>query len=81
MEIVCLLPLIGFAELVGGFFILFSKTRALGALVVFPVMVGVLVTHLFVAPSDLPIALVIWVILLWIIWEKRNQYLQIIHNN
>ncbi len=78
MEIVWLLPLIGLAEVVGGFFILFSKTRALGALIVFPVMVGVLLTHIFVAPSGLPIALVIWGILLWIIWENRNRFLQII---
>jgi len=78
MEIVWLLPLIGLAEVVGGLLILFAKTRALGALIVFPVMVGVLLTHIFVAPSGLPIALVIWAILLWIIWEKRNHYLQII---
>lgn len=78
MEIVWLLPLIGMAEMVGGLLILFSKTRALGALIVFPVMVGVLLTHIFVAPSGLPIALVIWGILLLIIWENRNRFLQII---
>jgi len=78
MEIVWLLPLIGMAEMVGGLLILFSKTRALGALIVFPVMVGVLLTHIFVATSGLPIALVIWAILLWIIWENRNRFLQII---
>lgn len=78
MEIVWLLPLIGLAELVGGLLILFAKTRALGALIVFPVMVGVLLTHIFVAPEGLPIALVIWTILLWIIWENRNRFLYII---
>ena len=78
LEIVWLMPLIGFVEVVGGLLILFPKTRALGALIVFPVMVGILLTHLFVASEGLPIALVIWIILLWIICEKRNQYLQII---
>jgi putative oxidoreductase len=74
MEIAWLMPLIGFAEIVGGLLILFPKTRALGTLVVFPVMVGVLLTHIFVAPGGLPIALVIWAILIWIIYENKNKY-------
>jgi len=80
LEIVWLMPLIGFAEILGGLLIMFPKTRALGALVVFPVMVGVLLTHVFVAPSGLMIALVIWAILLWIIWENRINYLSLIRN-
>jgi putative oxidoreductase len=78
MEIAWLMPLIATAELLGGILILFPKTRALGALVVFPVMVGVLLTHLTVAPEGLIIALVIWAILLWIIYENREKYLPII---
>ena len=78
MEIAWLMPLAGLAELVGGILILFSKTRALGALIVFPVMVGVLLVHLTVAPEGLPIAIVIWAILGWIIYENRQKYLPII---
>jgi putative oxidoreductase len=78
MEIVWLMPLMGFAELVGGLLIVFPKTRALGALVVIPVMTGVLLTHIFVAPSGLPIAIIIWVILFWIIYENRHKYLELI---
>jgi putative oxidoreductase len=74
LEIAWLMPLIGFAEIVGGLLILFPKTRALGTLVVFPVMVGVLLTHIFVAPSGLPIAIVIWAILIWIIYENKDKY-------
>ncbi|SEL75130.1 DoxX family protein [Parapedobacter koreensis] len=78
MEIVWLMPLIGLAELVGGVLIIFPKTRALGALVIFPVMVGVLLTHIFVDTSGLITAIVIWVILLWIIYENREKYLPIV---
>lgn len=78
IEIAWLMPLVGLAELVGGILILFSKTRALGALIVFPVMVGVLLVHLTVAPEGLPIAIVIWAILGWIIYENRQKYLPII---
>jgi len=74
LEIVWLMPLIGFAETVGGILISFQKTRALGALIVFPVMVGVLLTHIFVAPSGMPIAIVIWAILIWIIYENRLKF-------
>lgn len=78
LEISWLMPLIGAAEILGGLLILLPRTRALGALVIFPVMVGVLLTHIFVAPSGLIIALVIWIILLWIIYENWHRYLPII---
>lgn len=79
MEISWLMPLVGFAEIVGGMMILFPKTRALGALIVFPVMVGVLLVHLTVAPEGLPIAIVIWIILSWIIWENRKKYIALLN--
>jgi len=88
MEISWLMPLVGFAEIVGGMMILFPKTRALGALIVFPVMVGVLLTHITVgvllthitvAPEGMPIAIVIWIILSWIIWENRKKYLALLN--
>ncbi|AMM51616.1 DoxX family protein [Rufibacter sp. DG15C] len=78
IEIAWLMPLIGFAEVLGGVLILFPRTRALGALVIFPVMVGVLLTHAFVEPSGFPIALIIWAILLWIIIENRKKYLPLV---
>ncbi|QHL88987.1 DoxX family membrane protein [Nibribacter ruber] len=78
MEISWLMPLIGAAEILGGILIMFPRTRALGALVIFPVMVGVLLTHVLVEPGGLPIALVIWAILLWIIFENRRKYLPLI---
>lgn len=79
MEIEWLMPLIGFAEVLGGILILFPKTRALGALVVFPVMVGVLLTHIIVFPEGLLIAGVVWAILLWIIYENREKYLGLLN--
>lgn len=74
VEISWLMPLIACAELLGGLLIMFPKTRALGVLIVFPVMIGVLLTHIFVDTSGLPIALVIWAILIWIIYENRHKY-------
>jgi hypothetical protein len=50
----------------------------LGALVVFPVMVGVLLTHLFVDTSNLIMALVIWVVLIGIILDNKEKYLALL---
>jgi putative oxidoreductase len=77
-EIAWLMPLIALSELTGGALLIFTKTRALGALIVLPVMVGVLLTHIFVDPSQIIVALVIWAILLWILLDNRNRYLPII---
>ena len=73
-EIVWLLPLIGIAEIIGGLLIIIPKTRALGAVIFFPVAVGILLTHIFVDPSGLIIALVVWALLLWIIYENWDKY-------
>lgn len=75
MEISWLMPLVAVAEIVGGILTLFRKTRVLGILIVFPVMVGVLLIHLFVDQTNLPIAVVIWAIMIWIIYDNREKYL------
>ena len=73
-----LMPLIGAAEVVGGVLFILPKTRALGALVLFPVMVGILLAHIYAAPDGLPIALVLWAILGWVMYENREKYLGLI---
>ena len=75
MEIAWLMPLVAIAEMIAGMLIMFTKTRALGALVIFPIMVGILLTHIFVDTSTLIIAIVMSVILGWIMYENREKYL------
>ncbi|RZK48541.1 MAG: DoxX family membrane protein [Pedobacter sp.] len=77
-EISWLMGLIGSAELIGGILLLFPRTRALGILVLFPVMVGVLLTHIYVDPSTLLTAVVIWIIMLWIIYEDRKKFMPLL---
>lgn len=79
MEITWLMPLIASVEILGGLLILFPKTRALGALVIFPVMVGILLTHIFVAPEGLIMALLIWAVLLWVLYENKEKYYSLIN--
>ena len=79
-EISWLLPLIAVAEIVGGLLIILPQTRALGAIFIFPVYVGILLTHVLVEPSAMPIAIVMGVILFWIIYENRAKYLPMIRS-
>ena len=78
MEIGWLMPLVAVAEIVGGILFMIPKLRALGAIIIFPVMIGILLTHLFIAPSGLPMALVLLAINLWVIFENREKYLPMI---
>jgi len=78
MEIGWLLPLIAVAEIVGGILFIIPKFRALGAVIISPVLVGILLTHIFIEPSGLPIALILLAIHLWVIIENREKYLPMI---
>jgi putative oxidoreductase len=78
MEISWLMPLIGAAEILGGLLIIIPKTRALGTLVLFPVVVGILLTHIFVEPTGLPIALIIVALMGKLIYDNRAKYLQLL---
>ena len=74
MEIGWLMPLVGIIEILGGILFIIPKTRALGAVVIFPVMIGIMLTNIFQAPSGLPIAIAFFAINLWVIYENCDAY-------
>jgi uncharacterized membrane protein YphA (DoxX/SURF4 family) len=78
MEIGWLMPLIAIAEILGGILFIPNKYRALGAIIIFPIMIGILLTNIIYAPSGLPIALVLLAINIWVIIENRAKYLPMI---
>lgn len=78
MEFGWLMPLIATVEIVGGILFIIPKFRALGAIMIFPIMVGILLTHIFNVPSGLPIALILMAINLWVIFENREKYMPMI---
>ena len=78
LEIVWLMPLIGAAEVIGGLLIIIPKTRALGTLILFPVMVGVILTHIFVDPANLPMGIVLWAIMSWMIYDNQGKFKKLI---
>ena len=72
--IVWLMPLIAVVEIIAGILVIIPKYRALGALMILPIMVGILLTHIYNAPSGLPIALILAAVLAWIMIENRHKY-------
>jgi len=78
MTIGWLMPLVAVAEIVGGVLFITNKFRALGAIIIFPVLVGILLTHIMITPSGLPMALVLLGIEIWVIVENREKYLPMI---
>ncbi len=77
-EIGWLMPLVGIAELVGGILIIIPKTRALGALIIFPVMVGIFLTNIVQDKSALPLVIILAAILGWVMYDNREKYLPMI---
>ncbi|MGJ8661652.1 MAG: DoxX family membrane protein [Bacteroidota bacterium] len=73
MTISWLMPLIAVVEIIAGFLCLTKKYRALGSVMLFPIMIGIMLTHIIVAPDGLIIAIVLFAILLWNLFENRAK--------
>lgn len=78
MTISWLLPLVGFIEFLGGLLFIFPKTRALGAIVILPIMVGIMIHNAMFAPEGLAIAGVFFLINIWMIIDNREKYKHLI---
>ena len=74
MTITWLIPLVATAELIGGVLFIIPKYRALGAIILFPIIIGIVLLHSINAPDMLPMALVIFAVILWAIYENRAKY-------
>ena len=74
-----LMPLVAITEILGGLLVLLPKTRAVGALVMLPIIIGILAHHFHHDPAGIVSGLVFAVILLWILWENRKKYSQLMN--
>ncbi|MEQ8924622.1 MAG: DoxX family protein [Fulvivirga sp.] len=79
-EIYWLMPLVAIIEILGGILFVIPRTRPLGAIMLFPVMVGIMLVHLTVAPQGLILASVFFAINLWVIYDHREKFLPMINN-
>lgn len=77
MDIPWLIPVIAAFEIIGGVLFIIPRFRALGAVVITPIMVGILAHHV-VLGFGFAIPLIMTAILLWVIVENLNKYLPMI---
>jgi len=77
-EIGWIMPLVGVVEIIGGALFILPKTRALGAVIIFPITIGILLTNTITEPSGAPLAFVLLAVNIWVMVEERNKYLKMI---
>lgn len=77
-EIGWLMPLVAVVEIVGGILFIIPKTRAFAALMLFPIIVGILLINTITDTSGMPIALVFVAVELWVIFENREKFLALL---
>ncbi|WP_420577665.1 DoxX family membrane protein [Ekhidna sp.] len=77
MEITWLMPLLAIFEIIGGVLFILPRFRALGAVIITPIMFGILAHH-FTLGMGLPIPLIMGAILVWVIIENKEKYLPMI---
>ncbi len=76
-----LMPLAGIAEIVGGALMIMPKTRALGAIVILPITVGIFLFNAVVEPAGLAMAGALLAINLWAIADNWKKYLPMISSS
>lgn len=69
-----LMPLVAVGEILGGLLFIFPKTRALGAVVIFPLMLGIVLHNFVFEPSGLAIAGPLFLINILFIADNWKKY-------
>lgn len=81
MIIEWIFPLVALVEIVGGIFIAIPKTRALGAIIILPVMVGIVVHHAVHDVATIGISLVLFGINIWAIATNWHKFSPLFKND
>lgn len=74
MTIRWLMPLVGTIEIIGGVLFAVPRTRALGAIVILPVLMGIILHNIVFMPSALLIGGILLLIEIWIIVDNKHKY-------
>src|SRR5438552_2916665 len=65
---------VGLLQLIGGLLLLIGRYVPLGLTLLGPVIVNILLFHIFLDPSGLPIAIVVAVLALFLLWRYRTNF-------
>ena len=61
-------------EISGGLLLLTGRFTPLGLTLVGPVIINILFFHFFLDPSGLPLAIILAVLALFLLWQKRSAF-------
>ena len=65
---------VGFLQVAGGLLILIGRYVPLGLTLLGPVIVNILLFHLFLEPSGLPMAIIVAALALFLLWRYRASF-------
>jgi len=65
---------IGFLQVAGGLLLLIGRFVPLGLTLLGPVIVNILLFHIFLEPTGLPMAIVVSAIALFLLWRYRTNF-------
>ena len=65
---------VGFLQVAGGLLLLIGRYVPLGLTLLGPVIVNILLFHIFLEPSGLPMALIVAVLALFLLWRYRTNF-------
>lgn len=65
---------VGFLQVAGGLLLLIGRYVPLGLMLLGPVIVNILLFHIFLEPTGLPMALVVSALALFLLWRHRANF-------
>jgi hypothetical protein len=65
---------VGFLQVAGGLLLLIGRYVPLGLTLLGPVIVNILLFHVFHEPTGLPMAIVVSVLALFLLWRYRTNF-------
>ena len=74
------LYVVGALQVVGGLFLFTGRWTPLGLTVVGPVIVNILCFHVLMAPAGLPMAIVVSLLALFLLWCYREHFVGLVKN-
>ena len=73
-----LIPLIAIVEIIAGVLFIIPRFRALGAVMILPITIGIFLFHVVLDPGTVVISFVLLLINAIVIWDNKEKYMPMI---
>jgi len=65
---------VGLLQVIGGLLLLIGRYVPLGLMLLGPVIVNILLFHIFLEPTGLPMAIIVAAVALFLLWRHRTNF-------